>query len=237
MIAAVCAGLAGSLFATVEGYLAPSAFPYSLSIMFVAAVVIGGLGSMSGAIVGVALIQLLPNVGASFQQYALLVYGVLLIATMYFIPNGAVPSLRKLWIWSLHTYTQRRGRVPGGGGSQLDTLAERKPPTTTSPVSLHKIESPAPLVIEAASKRFGSVQALRRVSMTAHPGTITGVIGANGSGKTTLLNVIQGFYRLDEGSISVGGHDLTRRAPWRVARSGVALYIPRACGDPREISP
>ena len=93
-------------------------------------------------------------------------------------------------------------------------------------------------MIEAASKRFGSVQALRRVSMTAASWHYHwGVIGANGSGKTTLLNVIQGFYRLDEGSISVGGHDLTRRAPWRVARSGVAVYIPRACGDPREISP
>ena len=226
VLAAVCAGFAGALFAHVEGYLAPSAFPFSLSIMFVAAVVIGGLGSLTGSIVGVALIQMLPNIGASFQKYALLVYGVLLVVTMYFIPDGAVPSMQRLWVRGVFGWTRwRRIAVETESlarTSQPDAIraaGHNPPPCSTS---LERRDESRALVVEHASKGFAGVQALRDVSMSAEPGAITAVIGSNGSGKTTLLNVILGFYRLDEGRVSLGDHHLTGRAPWRVARAGVA---------------
>ena len=224
VLAALCAGFAGAIFPFLQGYLAPSAFPLSLTIMLIAAVVIGGLGSLLGSVVGVAIMQLLPNIGTNFEKYALLVYGVVLIGAMYLIPDGAVPTLRRLWVGGIVKYGRWRGKI-------IEDHDETRSPTVgrdavvSSPTIDHLVRQNEhevqPVIVEGASKHFGGVQALRDVSLAAQPGAITAVIGANGSGKTTLLNVILGFYRLDNGRIRLGDRDLTHRPPWRRARAGM----------------
>ena len=62
----------------------------------------------------------------------------------------------------------------------------------------------------------GGIAALSDVSLEARPGQVTALIGPNGSGKTTLLNMVCGFYRLDRGSISIGGAPLAGRRPHQV---------------------
>jgi branched-chain amino acid transport system permease protein len=94
------------------------------------------------------------------------------------------------------------------------------PTEVAEPTALEPIPGAA-LSVESVSKRFGGLQALQDVSLTAEPGTVTAIIGPNGSGKTTLLNIICGFYRLDTGTIRLGAGALPRAAH-RVARAGIA---------------
>lgn len=66
--------------------------------------------------------------------------------------------------------------------------------------------TPPALVVDNVSKRFGSVQALDGVSLRAD-GEIFGLLGANGAGKSTLMSAILHLIEIDQGTISVGGHD------------------------------
>jgi branched-chain amino acid transport system ATP-binding protein len=78
------------------------------------------------------------------------------------------------------------------------------------------------LSIQDASKSFGGVQAVSRVSLDVRAGELLSVIGPNGAGKTTLLNMVSGFYHPDLGRILLGGTDITHTAPSRIAELGVA---------------
>jgi sodium transport system ATP-binding protein len=72
--------------------------------------------------------------------------------------------------------------------------------------------------IEAISKSFGAVHAVRGVSFTAHDGRITGLLGPNGAGKSTTLRILSTLLKPDSGSGRVDGHDL-REAPLEVRRN------------------
>ena len=71
------------------------------------------------------------------------------------------------------------------------------------------------LEIREASKAFGGVQAVTRVSLEAQKGEILSVIGPNGAGKTTILSMISGFYHPDTGRVILEGRDVTDLAPSR----------------------
>ena len=78
------------------------------------------------------------------------------------------------------------------------------------------------LIASAVSKRFGGVRAVEDVSIAIKRGAIASIIGPNGAGKTSLLNMISGFYRPDNGSITFQGRDITRARPAEIARRGIA---------------
>ncbi|MBL8833405.1 MAG: branched-chain amino acid ABC transporter permease, partial [Rhodospirillales bacterium] len=96
VVSAVFASLAGSLFAHVERFITPAEAGFVRSIEFVTMVVLGGMASTFGAVVGAALLTVLPQAVADFQDYKHLVFGAVLIATMVFLPKGLVPSLAEL---------------------------------------------------------------------------------------------------------------------------------------------
>jgi branched-chain amino acid transport system ATP-binding protein len=78
------------------------------------------------------------------------------------------------------------------------------------------------LRIEHLSQRFGGLEALSGVDFEVGEGEVFGLIGPNGSGKTTLFNVITGLYSASEGRVLLDGRDVTRLAPHKVARLGIA---------------
>ena len=70
---------------------------------------------------------------------------------------------------------------------------------------------------------YGSVAAVRGLSLTVEPGEIVGLIGPNGAGKSTTLHAIMGLLPARSGEIRLGDRSLRRRSPESIARSGVAL--------------
>ncbi len=76
---------------------------------------------------------------------------------------------------------------------------------------------------------YGGVTALNGVSLRVSEGRVCAVLGANGAGKTTLLRTVSGLKRASSGRVWLGGTDLTRAAPERLARLGVA-HVPEGAG-------
>jgi branched-chain amino acid transport system permease protein len=119
VISAGCAGLAGALLALVLQLAQPGAFPLQLSLSLLTGIVLGGLGSLVGAIWGAALLVLLPNwsndLAHSFSlstrvsaNLPLAIYGVVLIAAILVWPSGIQGGVRALSDWLRRRWLSRR---------------------------------------------------------------------------------------------------------------------------------
>jgi branched-chain amino acid transport system permease protein len=82
------AGVAGAIFAAKQGTITPDSFDFILSVMVLAMVVLGGLGSVRGAILGALALGMLPELLRGFEQYRMLAFGVVMILMMRWRPQG-----------------------------------------------------------------------------------------------------------------------------------------------------
>jgi branched-chain amino acid transport system permease protein len=208
-LGAVPCGIAGVLFANLNHFVSPSnpgPFTITTTIAVLAASVLGGSTSVYGALAGAVVLQLGPLRVSSFQQYTDAVDGAFLILFGVLLSDGLAGIGSRLVARRM-----RRGDA-----------APAEPAARPGRQRLAAALSGAALEIDSVSKRFGGIAALSEVSLQARPGQVTALIGPNGSGKTTLLNMVCGFYRLDQGRISVGGVSLAGRPSHRVAAAGVA---------------
>jgi ABC-type branched-subunit amino acid transport system ATPase component/ABC-type branched-subunit amino acid transport system permease subunit len=201
VLAALTAGLAGGLQAALTGFIAPSSFPFSQSILFLLVVVVGGAGRTLGPLIGSAVVVLLPELLSDLAEYRLLVFGSALLIVLWLAPAGIAGSLDRL---------VRPKKVAAGGPANLDAALT------------HIAKSGGLLKAEGVRIAFGGIVAVAGVDLDAQSGRITSVIGPNGAGKTTLLNLISGFQAPDSGSVSVGGRSITAKPAWDAARAGVA---------------
>ncbi|NER78357.1 MAG: ATP-binding cassette domain-containing protein, partial [Leptolyngbya sp. SIO1D8] len=201
-VSAALTGVAGIFFAAIVGFVSPDSFTFHRSILFLLAVILGGLGTAEGAFVGAIVLVILPEFLHDFAEYQLLVFGALLLLTLWLAPDG-VMSLFKRWI---------------GPPKPVVPL----PTSPDIPPLITQHQTHTPLEVDTVSIYFGGIRAVEQVSLTAKPGTVTAVIGPNGAGKTTLLNLISGFYRPQSGSIQLGQTDLTHLASRRIATLGVS---------------
>lgn len=87
-IGAGCAGISGSLFAYFFAYVSPDSFTLLQSIAFLTMVVIGGLGSLGGAIAGSAIVVAVPEFLRPIAEYRILLYGLVIVVFMMFLPGG-----------------------------------------------------------------------------------------------------------------------------------------------------
>ena len=93
VLSAVLASFAGSLFAHYTGFLTPDEATFFRSIEFVTMVVLGGMASVFGSVIGAAILTALPQFLTVFHDYEQVVFGLVLMLVMIFLPRGLVPSL------------------------------------------------------------------------------------------------------------------------------------------------
>jgi branched-chain amino acid transport system ATP-binding protein len=201
VLAAAAAGLAGGLQAALTGFIAPSSFPFSQSVLLLLVVVIGGAGWTLGPLIGAVIVVFLPEALASLAEYRLLIFGTALLIVLWAAPGGIAGALAQLL----------RARK---------SLAEAKPDLDQA--LAHITGARGSLTAEGVRVAFGGVVAVAGVDLIASPGRITSVIGPNGAGKTTLLNLMSGFQRPDAGTVRIGKQEITGLAAHGTAGAGLA---------------
>ena len=107
-LSAFISAIAGSLYAHTMTFLSPTSFGFNFSVELVTMVIIGGLGSIYGSFLGAALLTLLPEFLRAFQDYDIIVFGLLLILMTLFMPDGLVRGLP-----NIVNSVLRRGKAKG----------------------------------------------------------------------------------------------------------------------------
>jgi branched-chain amino acid transport system permease protein len=96
VVSALFASAAGSLFAHYSGFLTPSEASFLRSLQFVTMVVLGGLASTWGAVLGAAILTVLPQLLTVVHDYEQLLFGLVLMGVMVLMPKGLAPTLAAL---------------------------------------------------------------------------------------------------------------------------------------------
>jgi len=93
VVSAVFASIVGSLFAHKNGFITPDIASFFHSVELVTMVVLGGMASTFGALIGAVILTLLPQLLAAVEQYEAMILGAIMMGTMIFMPKGLLPSL------------------------------------------------------------------------------------------------------------------------------------------------
>ena len=206
---------AGVLWADAWRAVSTTQFTPDVSVAILAIPVIGGLGSIGGAVAAAVLLYGLtfflgPAVQGLFGDlgqnlgFSLFLAGAGMVLTVIQFPHGIAGEVQKRW----QRYLDKRAAADEAAeaAKQAEAVDE------------------LPLAVEGVRVHFGGVVALDHPDITVGQGEIVGLIGTNGAGKTTLMNVISGVIKPDEGSVKVFGREVVDlapdfRAPFGLSRS------------------
>lgn len=103
VISSFFAGVAGALFAHYQGFIDPQSFNFNRSVDVVIMVVIGGMGSLTGAVIGGVLVTMMPELLRVFEQYRMVIFPLILIVVMLVRPMG-IMGYREVW----HLWTRKK---------------------------------------------------------------------------------------------------------------------------------
>lgn len=202
--------VAGGLYAHYSKILTPDEFGIVSSVNVLLMLIIGGSGSVVGAITGAAVLTILPEALRVFGDYRMIVFGAVLIISIIFFPSGIAGTIGG-WVRA------RRKRTLVNAAATVSN-AEMAAATAIPP----RHGEAKILAIEGISKRFGGLSALNDVSMYVGQGEIVGLIGPNGSGKTTLINVVTGGYGPSAGQVVFGGAVISGKTSHLISNAGVS---------------
>ena len=104
VLSAIFAALAGFLYAHLVSFISPNSFDFLVSVRIVTMVVIGGMASIWGSLLGASLLTLLPEWLHVFTDYEMVVYGLILMTIMIFLPQGLTRGLLDLYEQSRTVY-------------------------------------------------------------------------------------------------------------------------------------
>ncbi|OQW51047.1 branched-chain amino acid ABC transporter ATP-binding protein/permease [Candidatus Raskinella chloraquaticus] len=201
-ISALLTGMAGGIFALLLTFIAPSAFPFSQSILFLLSVIVGGAGWTLGPLIGAGVTVVLPELISWLAEYRLLAFSALLLIVLWLAPEGIIGALARF-------LPPGKSQRPNAGNFSIALFLARP-------------DHSRGLEVRRLSISFGGIMAAQAIDFSARASRITGLIGPNGAGKTTVLNLVSGFYSPDHGDILLDGHDVTRMSPEQLARRGMA---------------
>jgi len=214
-MSAFYAGTAGGLYSATLNFVAPEGFDLFQMVVHFSMVVVGGLGSVWGAVLGAGLLVGVQEVLRAFKSAQEIAFGLVLMTAIIFLPDGLISLLRR--------------RVPGWEEPLRRVVPPAVAPGAPSPGD-GRVLAARPRVAAAGGPMlavrdlaisFGGVRALDGVSLEVDAGEIRGIIGPNGAGKTTLLNAICGFERPARGEVIVAGSPVTGLDASQVAARGL----------------
>jgi len=206
--AALLACVSGWLYAHLQRFVNPTPFGINQGIEYLFMAVVGGAGSVWGAVLGATLITLLkqvlqdilPSLLGRQGNFELVVFGILMVLLLQFSRDG-------VWPWVARLLPRRRPATVVDAAP----LPARARASTSGPL----------LRVEHARKEFGGLVAVRDLSFEIREGEILGLIGPNGAGKSTTFALISGALALTSGQIVLRGASIASRPPYEIARMGI----------------
>jgi ABC-type branched-subunit amino acid transport system ATPase component/ABC-type branched-subunit amino acid transport system permease subunit len=222
VLAGVIAGVAGGLHVVVLHGARLGSYQPLQSLQVFSMAVIGGMGSVGGALLGVFALRLAGQLSAA---YRLLITGTGLLVVLLVVPGGLGAAVLRLRDRLLRVIANRRGivvpslvadvaeslpqqRSGGSGGGYVPATAARTRPL---------------LRCSGVDVSYGQVQVLFGVDFEVAEGEIVGLLGTNGAGKSTLLKAVSGLLRPGAGVVEIGGSRVRGISADNIAKQGVAL--------------
>jgi branched-chain amino acid transport system permease protein len=210
VVAGAFAGLAGALFACIDGFVTPDLFSWHQSGLAIMMVVLGGAGTLFGPILGalayISLEETLKSaslVGSMVADHWRLGTGATLVVAVLLSPDGLAGFLRG----------RKRSGAPAVLSAPKQAPAEERKARTLATRNL--------------SRTFGGLRAVDNVTISFAPDLVHAIIGPNGAGKTTFTNLLSGALKPSTGEILVDGLDVAGWSAHRIARRGVGRSFQR----------
>ncbi|HEX3500771.1 MAG TPA: ATP-binding cassette domain-containing protein [Stellaceae bacterium] len=231
-IGAGFAGSTGTLYVAKLQTASPEMFMFPVSVMILVMIVLGGMGSIAGVVLGALILALLQSWFLQdltqwihafgrlidvewLQEIELiqsieLIFGIILVFMMLFRRQGLIPatSTTAPLTHEQQTALPSRGEIQAalsglGKGADL-------PPGTPL------------LEARKLTKRFGGITAVKELDLVVMPHQIVALIGPNGSGKSTFFNVVTGLDEPNGGQIKFMGEDITGLPSHAIVERGIA---------------
>ena len=215
IIASVFASISGWLYAHNQTFINPTPFSLQMGIDYLFMALLGGVGSVWGAILGSGIFTMmrqwlqdyLPIIFGSQGQYETIVFGLLIVALMQKAPTGLWPMLMKIMPKKLK---------PKDRHIQITD--------TTEKLAVHAMPSKGEVVLAAkeVTKKFGGLVANNKMSLQVHAGEILALIGPNGAGKSTMFNQLSGVDTPTSGEVIFKGEKINGQLSRLIASKGLS---------------
>jgi branched-chain amino acid transport system permease protein len=236
------AGFAGSFYAAKLQAITPGAFEFNVSIMLLCMVVLGGMGSLKGVILGGMLITLFDRIllaqmtflmrwiGRSLGVATLasvdltlwrwFFFGLGLVVIMLIRPEGLAGRRVRPPAPDVDEREEALALVTAPPRPRAEAIPGWLREATAAPAALPT--SRPVLDVRGMTRRFGGLVAVSEVDLVIPPRGIVGLIGPNGAGKTTFFNLVTGLLRPDQGEILLDGASLVGLRPHAIVGRGIA---------------
>jgi len=215
---ACIAGATGAIFASFQDSVFPNNFDFPQLVIIYCMVILGGLGNITGVILGAVVLSILPEFLREYGAYRMMLFGLILMVLMAVRPRGLMGEIG--------FFVKRRKRPDRDESGVLKASTELYYSGTDAfacaELPRYEIGRETILHLDTVSRHFGGIAALSALSITVCKGEILSIIGPNGAGKSTVFNLISGVYPPSKGRILYKGKDITNFKPHQVVKAGIA---------------
>lgn len=234
VVSSAIIAMSGSLFGYYNQIVSAESFTLEFAVVFIIILILGGMGTLSGAIVGSIVVVSLPylltyltsvlpsdGLGNWLSSNIFYVnnglYGLLVLVVLLYMPDGLVPSItsrvKRLW--------RRRTEATVASSTSATARAPREPSSVPALLEVTDLD----VMYETGAR------AVSGLHLRVEPNSVVAVLGRNGAGKTSTLRAVSGFLPTEQvrvnGSMTFDGTDIGNLSPGRTAGMGLVLVPER----------
>ena len=217
---AFVAGASGAVFASFQDSVFPNNFDFQQLVIVYCMVILGGMGNITGVILGAIFLSILPEFLREYGAYRMMSYGLILIVLMALRPQGIMGGIEFFIKKKRRPDKDETGKLRAS--TDLYYAAEQGGVPAADRKDFYSKTGVVMLELKNITKDFGGLKAIDNLSLNLQQNEILSIIGPNGAGKTTLFNIISGIYPPTSGLIYFEGSEITGLKPHQVVRAGVA---------------